>query len=216
MGRSVVLIPGFLGPPIQDGGRDFNACSPTRLRCMTLQVLTSQSRQTLPLQTWRLIDLFEPNQRQNVFFPLSSQIVLVTVVAMVIPELLTAKPADQSRASDQTQSQMTNGSLEIASITSQQLLRARRQLSGAIKLKDLCPNASHTSYDDTSDKPCTHYSVLCRGYTDMVCSRMSPACSSSIPQYGYAKCEPKKQNILILKINGQRKTVVQTLSCGCA
>ena len=31
--RAVVLIPGFLGSPIQDGGRDFSACSLIRLIC---------------------------------------------------------------------------------------------------------------------------------------------------------------------------------------
>ena len=33
LGRSIVLIPGFLGSPIQDGGQDFSACSLIRLLC---------------------------------------------------------------------------------------------------------------------------------------------------------------------------------------
>ena len=33
LGRSVALIPGFLGSPIQDGGREFSACSLIRLLC---------------------------------------------------------------------------------------------------------------------------------------------------------------------------------------
>ena len=33
LGRSIVLIPGFLGSPTQDGGRDFSACSLINLLC---------------------------------------------------------------------------------------------------------------------------------------------------------------------------------------
>ena len=95
------------------------------------------------------------------------------------------------------------------------VLRGKRDASNAKEyLRNYCSKPTQLSQ---STMKCVAGSYVCHGYNEIVCSKTSFACLSSVSKFGYPNCTVSKFEWVTINLgSGGEKQVRRTSNCSCA
>ncbi|KAL9988003.1 hypothetical protein ACROYT_G002395 [Oculina patagonica] len=128
--------------------------------------------------------------------------------------LLFVGPYFEPQEQDETQQIFTAEKEESNQSVQNETSGFRGKREVAYNLRDFCQAAGFQP--STSANSCVKGRYYCYEYAEMVCNIVSFQCLSNVPQYGYPKCSPVYDFVVIdLGGKGKRK-VRRTKACHCA